>query len=213
MLNPQDQYQDAINAQRPSNDADTNPRRWYPDGILANYVNPIFGAVTRPEGGLGLGPSSNPNTFVDQSLAAIDTRSPMPGTRVDPYDPLPMLAIHDPSNIDTSEPRSLSGLKATESYEMPAGVSGSGVSALVDRATAFFASSPVAAIFLGIAGLLVFNAAILKSGAINRAGRRSGAGVAAIGTTAATGAEDTGKSVMDAANKAAGSVVEVAEGR
>ena len=198
--------------QSPVHDRDTHPSRWYLDGILANYVNPLFGLVTRPVGGLGMGASGHPDTHINP-LSEWDNNAPMPGTRPNPYDPLPNLSVHPSSLIDTSQPRTAEGMQAVESYQVPAPmVNGGGVSGYVDRAASFFAQSPVAAIFLGIAALLAFNTLIFRSGRVDRAGRRTGAAVAGIGTATAAGATGAGNSVVDAANKAAASVVEAAEG-
>lgn len=184
-----------------------SPREFYPDGFLENYVNPVPLVTYRGEGALFPGASGPALTFIRDPNSLF---TPDPGSRLDAN--RAELAIHDGSPIDTSEPRNLEGL--TGERQTTALVPNTAVGLLGNTkawATNLFSTSPIAALFLGLGGLLIFNEFVLRQRGVGRGTARVGRAVAGVGTTAGSGAVATGKSGIDAVNDAVGGAVEAVE--
>ncbi len=169
----------------------------YHNGVLPNYVDPVNALTVRPEGSL-LPPGS------DYRLTTIveDNTGGTPGMNM--MGNLPDIVTHEGNAVATNDPRTTIGKQAQTSF-IPS-------VSIFDKATAFFASSPIAALFLGLGGLVAFNHFALKNRGVGRGSARAGAGVAGVGTAIAGGATDTGKASIDAVNDALGGAVEAVEG-
>lgn len=177
----------------------TSPTLLYHNGILENYVNPINELTFRGEGAL-LPMASGEALTIIPDIAPEAT--PTPG--MNPVGYVPQIATHEGHAADTSEPRSLAGLQATETwYQAPAPV---------DRFLSLFSNSPIAALFLGLGALVLFNSIVLKNRGISRGATRAGAGAAGVGTAASEGASNTATAGIDAVNSAVGGAVEAVEG-
>lgn len=177
----------------------TSPVLFYPNGVLENYVNPINELTFRGEGALLPVPSDESLTIIPDVAPEV---MPTPGMNIEGY--IPTIATHEGHAADTSEPRSLAGLQATETwYQQPPAV---------DKFLGMFSSSPVAALFLGLAALLIFNSVVLRNSGVSRGARRAGAGAAGVGAAAAAGGADTASAGIQAVNDAVGGAVEAVEG-
>lgn len=176
---------------------DVHPFNWYHNGILENYVNPVHALTARAQGSLLPGASDFRRTMV------FGEDGVMPGAAIG-MGPLPPLATHEPHPADTSEPRSLVGMQAPAThYQAPA---------VVNRITAALSGSPIAALFLGLGALVLFNEFALKRPRIARGSSRAGGGVAKVGQEAGEGVRETSKSGIDAVNNVVGGAVEAVEG-
>ncbi len=183
-----------------------HPREMYPDGPLEGYVNPIPPITYR---GLGswIPDQSNQAMTIIHDPNSIYTRDP--GSRMGADNSL--LSVHDPSPASSANPQSFTGT-VPSTQGGPDSSREVGIAGVWGRATDFFTASPVAAIFLGLGGLLLFNHFALRNAGVGRGGARVGGAVASVGGTAASGATETGKSGIDAVNDAIGGAVEAVEG-
>lgn len=178
---------------------DVHPFNWYHNGVLENYVNPVHALTYRGQGALLPGASDYRRTFVTEG----DEMGDAPGGAIGGgY--LPPLATHEPHPANTSEPRSPTALAAPATHYV--------APAPVNRILAMFSGSPVAALFLGLTGIILFNEFALKRSGVGRGASRAGGGVANVGKEAGEGVRETSKSGIDAVNNVVGGAVEAVEG-
>lgn len=170
----------------------------YHNGVLENYIDPVNAKTVRPEGSLIPPPSDWRITMADNETLNDAT----PGFNM--TGELPAIVTHEGNPNPTNDPRTTIGKQATT--VLPQQLSA------WDRATAFFSSSPIAALFLGLGGLLLFNQVALKNRGVGRGASRAGAGVAGAGGAVVGGATDTGKAAVDSVNDVLGGAVEAVEG-
>lgn len=183
-----------------------NPIRWYPDGVLENYVNPVPGSTYRGPGGFIPPPSDQRLTIIsDVETMELAPLYPSPASGMASSD-MPLIATHEGHPVDTSEPRSLDGLQATSTNYTIEGKVNEWIGAL--------RGSPIAALFLGLAGIIVFSEVVLRNRArgVSSGAASIGRVAATPGATAASAYQATEKTALDSMNKAVGGAVEAVEG-
>lgn len=122
-----------------------NPRRIYPNGILPDWVNPLYGRSWEPKGSLFPGPSDNRETFVQPRWGYDHERARMRNGFAEDITGNPYTSTepewsqagtdfttfqqrykgykleHDPSPDSTADPKSHSGKRAANQHPGLAG--------------------------------------------------------------------------------------------
>lgn len=193
------------------------PLSWIaPNGILDNYVNPIFVASSASPGTYFPGPSDRRKTVVENNPAAPGETRYTRGWNLDKtgYPFMPAEPGWVAGGSDLAEPEDAGKMHAIESAtdtsdpRSPA-IRGSDVSFNLENfIKTTYAYSPIATLFWGLAVLWLASELFLNEPSKASAG--VGKSVASVGQTATKGTGNVAKSIVNETSDAAGKIVDAA---
>lgn len=193
------------------------PLSWIaPNGILDNYVNPIFGATSAPPGTYFPGPSDRRKTVVENNPSAPGETRYTRGWKIDKtgYPFMPSEPGWTAGGSDLAEPEDASKMHAIESAtdtsdpRSPA-IRGADVSFnLESLVKSTYAYSPIATVFWGLAVLWLASELFLNQSSSTAS--KVGSSVASVGQTVTKGTGNVAKSVVEETSSAAGKIVDAA---